>query len=161
MKITSPRVPVLISLLVLVFFLALFTSSAFAAESFTAKAVFVEGDVTYKVSGSNDWKPLQVNTPLNPGDQARSGKNSYFAIMLTDGTRFRFNQQAHVVIKGGKSETLLQLIVGELWANVSKTGIGKMIETRYTAIKITGTELDILESKNNDIPCFLSLDGSR
>jgi len=84
----------------------LFAGAAFgqACEQWGGKIVSVQGVVQVKKAGESKWMPVGLNATYCPGDTIRVLKNSRAAIVLSNETLFRLDQNTTVTFTGVEKE---------------------------------------------------------
>jgi Tfp pilus assembly protein PilF len=85
-------------------------------EPWVAKVVSVQGDVQMRKTGSDHWLPVNLNDTFCSDDIIRVDKNSRAALVLSNESFLRLNQNSTVTIIGYKKEApyLVKIIKGAI-----------------------------------------------
>ena len=85
-----------------------------SCEQWGGKIVSVQGAVQVKKAGESKWMPVGLNATYCPGDRIRVLKNSRAAILLSNETLFRLDQNTTVTFVGVEKEKtiLMDLLQG-------------------------------------------------
>lgn len=145
-----------------IFFLVLGTlSAAEAAAPLAGKLVQLQGQVTVRRAGTQDWGPARLDQNLFAGDAVQTGAVSRAAILAVDESQIKLNENTLFVIKSavpsprlGWAKTtpaaaaepalsLYQVPQGEIWLRNSKEEFRFEIETPALTAAVRGTELDL------------------
>ncbi|VAX34490.1 FIG00860065: hypothetical protein [hydrothermal vent metagenome] len=142
-------------LLLLTVFIPLDSMAAEECEVLVAKAVSVQGIAEVRRAGEFAWSPIRLNDTFCPGDMLRLKENSRAAIVLSNETIIRLDQNTTIVFSGiEKRETsLLDLIKGAIHFLSRVPGTLKVI-TPYVNASVEGTEFLVRVDKGQT---FLSV----
>ncbi|GMT46972.1 MAG: hypothetical protein IEMM0007_0538 [bacterium] len=142
-------------LLLLSLFIPLDSMAAEECEVQIAKAASVQGIAEVRRAGEFAWSPIRLNDTFCPGDMLRLKENSRAAIVLSNETIIRLDQNTTIVFSGiEKRETsLLDLIKGAIHFLSRVPGTLKVI-TPYVNASVEGTEFLVRVDKGQT---FLSV----
>ena len=73
-------------------------------EDWSAKIVSAQGIVQVRKAGESKWMPVGLNASCCPGDMIRVLENSRAAIVLSNETLFRLNQNTTITLIGLEKE---------------------------------------------------------
>lgn len=149
----QPRNVFLPFLIYLVF--ALYPASAL---SFEAEIISVVGRGDARASGAEEWKAASVKQRLSQGAFVRTSDLSQMALLLTDQTQLRINQNSMVQLKEVSSTngaTRLKLNQGRVWAQAKRKAFladmlgapAVTVETPNAIAAIRGTDWEIVVDK--------------
>jgi len=90
----------------------------------------------------SNWRGVDVNQDLLPGDILRTNALGNLAILFSDRTQVRLGRNTVLVVKqiGTPSETRFRLESGTIWARAERGGQGLTVETPAAAAAIRGTD---------------------
>jgi hypothetical protein len=124
------------------------------ANADTAPANAGVGTLTVKIgrveiqrSGQTQYAPAEKGGLLYEGDKIKTGELARAAILLDDGSLIRLNANSELVLKDkkpGSQKSRLQLMLGHLWAKVTKQENSLEIETPTAVAAIKGTQLELI-----------------
>src|SRR5258708_2789301 len=108
----------------------------------------VSGKVTLITSVENSGKGLKLGQPVYPGDRIKSGPNGRAQMVLSDGTQLKINYLTDITlrdtdVKGKRSErgiASVKILLGDLWARVTKKDSRMEFETPAAVAAVKGTE---------------------
>ncbi|WP_374346916.1 tetratricopeptide repeat protein [Chitinimonas sp.] len=112
-------------------------SLGFAAG--TAEIVSLIGRGEARPTARDDWKPARVHQTLEAGYFVRTGDLSQMAVLLSDQTQLRLNQNSILQIKevSAKAEpTKLELVFGRVWTQAKRRSPGEFA-VAYNAPAVT------------------------
>jgi tetratricopeptide (TPR) repeat protein len=127
-----------------------------AAAAPAANIISLQGKGDVRAVQANDWKPAVVQQALAHGDFVRTGDLSQMAILMTDRTQVRLNQNSQVQIKSVAdaaqgAQTAIALNSGRAWsqAKPQTTAAGGAASSRLTmetpsaTMSIRGTDWEV------------------
>ncbi|MEC4685888.1 MAG: FecR domain-containing protein [Nitrospirota bacterium] len=129
----------------LLFLLPVFISSnsmaAERCEVLVAKVVSVQGIAEVRLTGDVEWRPIKLNSTFCPGDMLRLMENSRAAIVLSNETIIRLDQNTTIMFSGieKKETSLLDLIRGAIHF-LSRVPRTLKVITPYVNASVEGTE---------------------
>lgn len=148
---------------------------AMAQGPAVGKVVSLQGQVRVCRSGTTLWEPAQVNQPLFAGDAVRTGKDSRAAILCTDESQLRLNENTTVILKNIAPSPRLQSVAptkeqpspasnyevpeGEIWLRNKQEKFRFELQTPTVTATIRGTELNIRVAPNGATSVIL-LEGN-
>jgi hypothetical protein len=91
---------------------------------------------------------LELNQPVFVGDRLKTGANGRASLVLTDGTQLKVNYNSEITLhakdaKGHASArgvASIQILLGDLWARVTKKNSTLEFETPAAVAAVKGTE---------------------
>jgi tetratricopeptide (TPR) repeat protein len=132
------------------------------AVGHVAQIVSIQGKGDTKGFGDKEWKPVVVQQELDSGNFVRTGDMSNMALLFTDQTQVRLNQNSQLQIKtvadsgDSNTQTAVKLNAGRAWGqtknvnNKITTGVstapgpGRLtMETPTATMSIRGTDWDV------------------
>ncbi|HWP46135.1 MAG TPA: tetratricopeptide repeat protein [Candidatus Limnocylindrales bacterium] len=136
----------------------LFPNSAVAefCEAPVANVVSVEGSVEALRAGETEWEPVLFGDSFCPGDRIRVQANSRAAILLSNETLLRLDENTVVTFlePEPKETSLLDLFIGVIHF-ISRVPRGLRVTTPYINAAIEGTEfLMVVEEDRARITVF-------
>ncbi|NTV52204.1 MAG: FecR domain-containing protein [Candidatus Firestonebacteria bacterium] len=105
------------------------------------------GRVEIQRSGQAVYAPAEKGGLIYEGDKIKTGELARAAILLDDGSLIRLNANSELLVKDkkpGKQKSRLQLMLGQLWAKVTKQENSLEIETPSAVAAIKGTQLELI-----------------
>ncbi len=105
------------------------------------------GRVEIMRNGQTQYAPAEKGSLLFEGDRIKTGELARAAILLDDGSLVRLNANTELALKDkkpGKQKSRLQLMLGHLWAKISKQENQLEIETPTAVAAIKGTQLELM-----------------
>jgi hypothetical protein len=79
------------------------------------------GNVEVQPAGEDYWNLAKIGMVLNEGDHVRTGVDSIAIISFKDITTFTMKPESEIILsQSPKQESKLQLVAGNLWANIKK-----------------------------------------
>ncbi|WP_109040648.1 FecR domain-containing protein [Azospira sp. I13] len=125
---------------------------AMAAAS-SANIVSLQGNGDVKAVDKPDWQKASIKQPLFHGDFVRTGDLSQMALLFTDNTQLRLNQNSQLQIKSAGDaqggQTAVKLNAGRAWSQIKpQTGGGGggarvSMETPSATMSIRGTDWEV------------------
>ncbi len=97
-----------------------------ADGSGTATLVSMQGKAEFRAAGATDWRPLTARQQLAPGQTVRTGRHGRLALLLTDRTQIRLNENTTLEIQAIEpaprtaGQTRFRQLAGRAWVQ-SKT----------------------------------------
>ncbi|HET7776773.1 MAG TPA: FecR family protein, partial [Azospira sp.] len=123
------------------------------AATSSASVVSLQGSGDFKAADKSDWQRVSVKQPLFHGDFVRTGDLSQMALLFSDNTQLRLNQNSQLQIKSvGDSQgaqTVVKLNAGRAWSQIKpQTGGGSggvrvNMETPSATMSIRGTDWEV------------------
>jgi len=122
--------------------LAGLASPAFAND---AEVVSLAGKGEARETGTGDWRPAMVKQRLKGGAFVRTGDGSTMALLMSDQTQLRLNQNSLLQIKesAAGAPTRLELKGGRAWMNSKAKAGSVVIDTPNATAAIRGTEWEL------------------
>ena len=110
-----------------------------------AEVVSLTGKGDARESGSGDWRPAMVKQKLKGGAFVRTGDSSTMALLMSDQTQLRLNQNSMLQIKesAAGAPTRLELKGGRAWMNSKAKAGNVVIDTPNATAAIRGTEWEL------------------
>jgi len=105
------------------------------------------GRVEIQRNGQTQYVPAEKGGLLFEGDKIKTGELARAAILLDDGSLIRLNANSELFLKDkkpGNQKSRLQLMLGHLWAKVTKQENSLEIETPTAVAAIKGTQLELV-----------------
>jgi hypothetical protein len=105
------------------------------------------GRVEIQRNGQAQYAPAEKGSLLFEGDKIKTGELARAAILLDDGSLIRLNANSELLLKDkkpGNQKSRLQLMLGHLWAKVTKQENSLEIETPTAVAAIKGTQLELV-----------------
>lgn len=118
-------------------------------DPWDAKVVSIQGKVEAKRSTTTDWQPVILNSIYCSGDSLRVGENSRAAVVLSNETLLRLDQNSAITLTAihKESPSLLELITGFVHF-ISRVPHSLKVNTPYVNAAIEGTEFVVAVSKD-------------
>jgi tetratricopeptide (TPR) repeat protein len=90
----------------------------------------------------SDWRFVDVDQDLLPGDVLRTNAIGQLAILFADRTQLRLGRNSELLVKqvGAGADAVLGLQGGSIWARAQRGGTGLTIETPAASAAIRGTD---------------------
>lgn len=93
-------------------------------------------------------RSLEPNQPVFAGDRLKTGPNGRAALVLTDGTQLKVNYNSELTLKNTDSKgrgsargiASIQILLGDLWAKVTKKDSTLEFDTPAAVAAVKGTE---------------------
>lgn len=131
------------SFLGLVLLLAIFNSAAKPA----ATVVGITGNVDWKPGENEAWNAAKLEQVLDEGQHVKTGRRSRTALLFTDNSQMRLNQNSLLIVKSvlddqGQS-TRFRLNQGRAWVKSKNIPDKLLMETPSSVAAIRGTDWDI------------------
>lgn len=122
-----------------------FASSAIAKPA--ATVVGITGKVDWRVSQEAVWSGAQLQQVLDEGQHVKTGRRSRTALLFTDQSQMRLNQNSLLIVKSvlddqGQS-TRFRLDQGRAWVKSKNIPDKLIMETPSSVAAIRGTDWDI------------------
>lgn len=94
----------------------------------------------------SNWRTVDVNQALLPGDTLRTNAFGQLALLFTDRTQLRLGRNTTLVVKqiGASSDSVFGLQGGSVWGRAETGGIGLTVETPAAAAAIRGTDFSLV-----------------
>lgn len=121
-----------------------------------ANVISLQGKGEVRAVQARDWKPAVVQQALDHGDFVRTGDMSQMAILFTDRTQIRLNQNSQVQIKSVAdaaqgTQTAIALNSGRAWSQAKPQTVGTAgaapsrvtMETPSATMSIRGTDWEV------------------
>jgi len=147
-----------ITLTVLMLAAPLRPAAAADAKSADAKAavgtvVVKQGQVEIMKGGQSEWDKVAKGMLIFEGDRIRTRELSTAAILLQDGsmTKLAANTDLMIPVKTGDKKNRVKLLLGRLWAKISKQNSDLEIETPSAVAAIKGTQLDLAVTETGEV----------
>jgi tetratricopeptide (TPR) repeat protein len=138
----------------------LLPASASAAEcrNWVARAVSVQGMVQYRASDGKEWNTVHSDKTFCEGDMVRVQEKSRAAVLLSNKTVIRLDQNTTLTFSGidSKKISLIEIIKGIVHF-ISRTPMTLKVSTPFVNGTVEGTEF--LVKVSNDQSMFLVLEG--
>ena len=130
-----------LGILLLVWLAPLSTTAAADCKPWAARIVSVQGEIEVKQASTSNWHPVNRNDTFCPGDSIRVGNNSRAAIVLTNETLLRLDQNSAIKLTQFETElpSILEFIMG-IGHFISRVPRSLKIETATVNAAIEGTE---------------------
>ncbi len=122
-------------------------AEAVAANAGVGTLTVKTGRVEIMRTGQTQYVPAEKGSLLYEGDKIKTGEMARAAILLDDGSLVRLNANTELILKDkkpGKQKSRLQLMMGHLWAKISKQENQLEIETPTAVAAIKGTRLELI-----------------
>jgi tetratricopeptide (TPR) repeat protein len=156
----SKRIGLLVLSLVLVSGLG-FVQVARAAAPLAGRIVFIQGEVSVRAKGVKEWTPAPLNKELHVGDAVKTGPLSRAAILCTDESQVKVNENSILILKHvlpsprlrmGEAapaaekgaSSIYQVPQGEIWLRNKNDKFRFEMETPAATATIRGTEFNLL-----------------
>lgn len=135
---------------------ALVVAATTVAAAPVATIVSLQGKGEVRGVQARDWKPATVQQGLDHGDFVRTGDMSQMAILFTDRTQIRLNQNSQVQIKSVAdaaqgTQTAIALNQGRAWSQAKPQTVAAggaaptrlTMETPSATMSIRGTDWEV------------------
>lgn len=131
-----------------------------AVHAQDASLVMVVGRTEVSASPQGPWVAASVQQKLSAGNYVRTLEGSQVALLLSDQTQVRLNQNSLLqiaTVSDGEQATTLSLLKGRLWAQVKQLSVGSLravsglirsqqvrINTPTATVGIRGTDWELI-----------------
>jgi tetratricopeptide (TPR) repeat protein len=130
------------------------SSTAVFAAPKSANVISLTGKGDVRQTDTSDWKPARVQQDLFHGDFVRTGDVSQMAILFTNQTQIRLNQNSQLQIKSladaaGDGQTAVKLNAGRAWSQIKPQAAAPgapprlSMETPSATMSIRGTDWEV------------------
>jgi ferric-dicitrate binding protein FerR (iron transport regulator) len=110
------------------------------------------GSVEILKAGVEQWSKAEKGMLICEGDRVRTREISRAAILLQDGSLTRLNENSDLLfpVKEQDKKNRVKLLLGHLWAKITKQETNLEIETPSAVAAIKGTELELWATVDGD-----------
>lgn len=145
------------------------TAPALAASPVAGVVTSVSGKVAVYAGGAGLGETLKLAEPLHAGDRIKTGANGRVVMVLSDGTRLNVNDNTDITLRAKNSEgktsprgiASIKIVLGELWAKVTKRHSQLEFDTPGAVAAVKGTEPGFIVSGGpNPSTCIYLLNGA-
>jgi tetratricopeptide (TPR) repeat protein len=128
----------------------------------TATVIDVHGQAEVRTGTQGPWTPIRVKQTLQPGQQLRTGAGARMALLLSDRTQIRLNQNTQVEIQAiqpaprSAGQTKFRQMSGKAWVQ-SKTPPKQLqweTPTAIAGIRGTDWEMNVAEDGRSLLSVF-------
>jgi len=119
-------------------------------DPWVAKVVSLQGQVEAKRRAASDWQVIKLDTTYCSGDSLRVGENSRAALVLSNDTLLRLDQNSAITLTAisKESPSLLEILTG-LVHFISRVPHSLKVNTPYVNAAIEGTEFVVAVNKDS------------
>ena len=131
-----------------------------AAEKISPAGVVtsVLGSVNYYKMGSSSAGKMRIGQQVYAGDRVKTNNNGRAVLVLSDGTQLKVNYQTDITLQGTNAKgeetergiSSVKILVGRLWARVSKKASKFEFITPAAVAAVKGTEPEFEVDPNGD-----------
>ncbi len=132
-----------------------------AATPLSGKLIQIQGQVSVRRAGGQNWEPSRLNQDLFAGDAVQTGEVSRAAILAVDESQIRLNENTLFVLKStvpsprlgwgepvpvaapAATASLYQVPQGEIWLRNSNEKFRFELETPALTAAVRGTEFNL------------------
>ena len=105
-----------------------------------------EGEVDVKLKGDTDWTPAEADTPLDVGDEVKTGASSRAEVSFGGQSVYELQENSDFSLaEASPNKQAFDLSLGTLLLHVKKMLVGQSVEVRTKAAlaAVIGTELGV------------------
>lgn len=153
-------------IIIMTFMTALCPEHSPGAEEIKARKaslIDAEGSLKLKRSISDKWVTALPGITLEPGDQLKTGQDSFCILMLHDTSTVRLSENTHLELQDmqetdSASISRMKLYAGKLWNQINKSAGKKtdfQVEAPHTLAAVRGTVFEMVaEETDTEILVF-------